>query len=107
MDAMLILTTADSDALAERIAISLVESGDAACVSIVAGLRSIYRWEGKVCNEKELLLLIKSTAERFESVRAHVRRLHSYEVPEVIALPVSAIDADYLQWLQSQTSDRC
>ena len=105
MDAMLILTTADSDALAERIAISLVESGDAACVSIVAGLRSIYRWEGKVCNEKELLL-IKSTAERFESVRAHVRRLHSYEVPEVIALPVSAIDADYLQWLQSQTRDK-
>jgi len=59
-----------------------------------------------VCNEKELLLLIKSTAERFESVRAHVRRLHSYEVPEVIALPVSAIDADYLQWLQSQTRDK-
>jgi periplasmic divalent cation tolerance protein len=106
MDAMLILTTADSDSLAERIATSLVESGDAACVSIVAGLRSIYRWEGKVCNEKELLLLIKSTAERFESVRAHVRRLHSYQVPEVIGLPVSAIDADYLQ-LQSQTSDRC
>jgi len=105
MDAMLILTTADSDALAERIAISLVESGDAACVSIVAGMQSIYRWEGKVCNEKEHLLLIKSTAERFEAVRAHVRRLHSYLVPEIVALPIAAIDADYWEWLQSQTSE--
>lgn len=102
MGAILVLTTADSTELAHRIATALVEAGEAACVSIVPGIRSIYRWEGKVCDEGELLLLIKSTSESFQAVRTRIRLLHSYTLPEVIALPVSDGDDDYLHWLTDQ-----
>ncbi len=101
MNAILVLTTADCAELAQRIATDLVDAGEAACVSVVAGMRSIYKWEGKVCDEGELLLLIKSAAEKFEAVRAHIRRLHTYQVPEIIALPVFAGDPDYLSWLRN------
>jgi periplasmic divalent cation tolerance protein len=104
MNAILVLTTANSPELAEGIAKSLVEAGHAACVSIVPGVRSIYRWEGKVCDEGELLLVIKTTAEHFEAARAQIRRLHSYELPEVIAVPVTAGDPEYLRWLADQLS---
>jgi periplasmic divalent cation tolerance protein len=105
MKAILVLTTADSPELAQRIATALVEAGEAACVSIVPGIRSIYRWEGKACNEGELLLIIKSVAERYEDVRARIRQLHSYQVPEVIALPIAAGDPAYLSWLTSQVTN--
>jgi periplasmic divalent cation tolerance protein len=106
MSEILIISTTDTLELAQRIANSLVEEGDAACVNIVPEIRSIYRWEGKVCNETEFLLLIKSTSGLFESVRSKIRRLHSYQVPEVIALSITAGDPDYLDWLRSQTGRR-
>jgi periplasmic divalent cation tolerance protein len=102
MDAILVLTTTDDPELAHRIAAALVEAGEAACVSIVPGIRSIYRWEGKVCDEGELLLMIKSVAEQFEAVRSRIRKLHSYQVPEVIALPITAGDPGYLDWMRGQ-----
>ena len=101
MSPILILTTADSMELAQRIALALVEAGNAACVNIVAGIRSIYRWEGKVCDEGEFLMLVKTSSDHFEAVRAHIRRLHTYQVPEIIAVPISAGDNDYLRWLLS------
>ena len=104
MNAILVLTTANTAELAHRIATSLVETGHAACVSIVPGIRSVYRWEGKICDEGECLLVIKTTAEKFEAARAQIRRLHSYELPEVIAVPVSAGDPEYLNWLADQIS---
>ena len=100
MNPILILTTADSPELARQIAGALVESGEAACVNIVPGIRSIYRWEGKLCDEGELLLVIKSAAEKYEAARMRIRSLHSYLVPEVIAIPIVAGDPAYLQWLQ-------
>jgi periplasmic divalent cation tolerance protein len=102
MSEILVLTTADSIDLALRIASALVEQKEAACVNIVPGVRSIYRWEGKVCDDAELLLLIKSSADRFEAVRSRIRQIHTYEVPEVISLPVSAGDQSYLRWLNEQ-----
>ena len=102
MSEILVLTTADSLDLALRIASALVEQKEAACVNIVPGIRSIYRWEGKVCDDAELLLLIKSSADRFEAVRSRIRQLHTYEVPEVISLPIVAGDPSYLRWLHEQ-----
>ncbi len=104
MDAILVFTTTSTCELAQSLASSLVEAGDAACVSLVPGVRSIYRWEGKTCDEGEWLLIIKTAAAKFETVRSHIRRLHSYEVPEVIAIPVAAGDPDYLRWLGDQIS---
>ena len=104
MDAILVLSTTDSMDLAQRIAGALVEAGEAACVNIVSGVRSVYRWEGKLCNEGEFLLLIKSSVDRFEAVRSRIRQLHSYQVPEIIAVPIHAGDPDYLKWLATAGS---
>ena len=100
MTGILVLTTSDTRELAETIARALVESGEAACVNIVPGIRSIYRWQGKICDDAEFLLLIKSTTERFDSIRSRIKNLHTYQVPEVIAVPLSAADPEYLDWLQ-------
>lgn len=102
MNEILILSTTDSLDRARGIAAALVEAGEAACVNIVPGIQSIYRWEGKLCDESEALLLVKSTAARFEDVRARIRQLSSYQIPEVIAVPIALGDAEYLHWLGEQ-----
>jgi periplasmic divalent cation tolerance protein len=100
MDEILVLSTADTPELAQKIAAALVEANEAACVNIVPGIRSIYRWEGKVCDETEYLLLIKSTADRFDAINARIHQLHTYQVPEVIAVPITAGDPAYLKWIR-------
>ena len=102
MNEIVILSTVDSVELGRKIAGALVDAGLAACVNIIPGVRSVYRWQGKICDEEELLLLIKTTAARFEEVRRLVRSLHTYQVPEVISLPVGAADRDYISWLCEQ-----
>src|SRR5437867_3736965 len=102
MSDIVVLTTTDSAELAQKIASALVESGEAACVNIIPGIRSIYRWEGKICDEGELLLLIKSSAERFEAIRSRIRQIHTYQVPEIISFPIADGDVDYLRWLEEQ-----
>ncbi len=101
MKEILILSTTDTPELAGQIATALVEAGEAACVNIVSSIRSIYRWDGKVQDEGECLLLIKSRSEKFESVRSRIRQLHTYRIPEVIAIPITAGDPDYLAWLNA------
>ncbi len=101
MNEIVVLSTADSLDLARSIASALVAANEAACVNIIPGIRSIYRWEGKVCDEGEFLLLIKSSAERFDAIKASIRRLHTYRLPEVIAIPISAGDPEYLNWLRA------
>jgi periplasmic divalent cation tolerance protein len=91
---------------AERIARSLVERGLAACVNVVPGLVSVYRWQGQVERESELLLVIKTRAERFEALREALVALHPYEVPELIALPIQAGHAPYLAWLDANATAR-
>jgi periplasmic divalent cation tolerance protein len=98
-DAIVILVTAGNEAEAERIARALVDERLVACVNVLPAVRSFYRWEGRVADDAELLLVIKTRRERFEAVAARVREIHSYDVPEVIALPVLAGSETYLEWL--------
>jgi periplasmic divalent cation tolerance protein len=94
-----VLTTAGSDAQAETLAQALVERRVAACVNIVHGVCSVFRWKGEVTREEEKLLLIKTSSSMLDRVRETIRELHSYETPELIALPVEDGDPDYLAWL--------
>jgi periplasmic divalent cation tolerance protein len=102
-DTILILVTAGSETEAETIAKTLVEERLAACVNLLSPIRSIYRWEGKIADDREWLLVIKTQAARFAAVEARVTALHSYQVPEVIALPIQAGTAAYLRWVQAET----
>ncbi len=104
-DEIVVLVTAGSEAEAEVLAETLVEEGLAACVNIVAPVRSVYRWKGDICRDQELLLLVKSRRDRFEKIEARVRALHSYDVPEVIAVPICDGSEPYLQWIAGQLSD--
>lgn len=101
MSEILVLCTTDTLELAQEIAAALVRNHEAACVNIIPGIRSIYCWEGKECNDQEFLLLIKSSEERFEDIRTRIRQLHTYQVPEIIALPITAGDSSYLAWLRA------
>lgn len=101
--AILALCTCPDEAAAERIATALVEERLAACVNRVPGIASTYRWQGKVCRDHEQLLLIKTTRERFEALRARIVALHPYELPEVIAVDIAAGHAPYLDWIKDST----
>jgi periplasmic divalent cation tolerance protein len=95
----IVLTTASSRDEAKRIAKALVEGRLAACVNLVDGVESIYRWQGEVEEAAEVLLLIKTNVEKIEAVETAVRRLHSYEVPEFLIFEVNGGSAAYLKWL--------
>lgn len=98
ISARLILTTASGDG-GTKLASALVESRLAACVNIVGPAESHYRWNDKVENASEYLLLIKTTAELVERVREKIHELHSYELPEFIVLNIESGDAKYLEWI--------
>ena len=96
---IVLLVTAGSAENAEAVARALVSERIAACVNVVPGVRSIYRWEEKVTVDSEWLLVIKTVRGRFAAVEARVKSLHTYELPEVIALDVAAGSKVYLEWL--------
>jgi len=102
-DALVVLVTTPTPERAAEIARAVVEERLAACGNVVPGLRSIYRWEGKLQDEGEALLVLKTTRARFEALKERVRALHPYQVPEVIALPVEAGSAPYLAWIAGET----
>jgi len=87
---------------AQRIARALVEERVAACVNIVPGITSIYRWKGAVEQEAELLLVIKTTGERVEQLKARLLQLHPYELPEVVVIPIGGGHGAYLEWIAQQ-----
>lgn len=101
--ALVVLSTAGSREDGERLARALVEERLAACVNLVPGVRSFYRWKGSVCCDEEVLLVIKSTRERFAALRERVRELHSYELPELICLDLSGGDPEYLAWVVAES----
>ena len=103
-DKIVVLCTCSGEDEAERLAKALVESRTAACVNILPNIRSIYRWQGEVESSAEWLLIIKSSRERFDGVRAEIEKLHSYEVPEILALPVVEGAPNYLNWLDGSLS---
>ncbi len=98
------LVTASSLEEAHRIARALVEERLAACVNILPAVRSVYRWEGAVEQAEEFLLVVKTVPERFEAVRDRVLSLHSYQVPEVVALPVQAAAPAYDRWVRESVA---
>ncbi len=99
-----VLMTAANAEEADTLARALVEEDLAACVNVVGGIRSVYRWQGEVCSDAEVLLIAKSTRAAFARLEARVRELHSYDVPEVIALPIEEGSSAYLDWLRQQVS---
>jgi periplasmic divalent cation tolerance protein len=102
-DVRLILTTAGSRDEADQIARALVDERLAACVNIIPGLTSIYRWKGETESADEFLLLIKSTAANLVPLETALRRLHSYEVPEFLVLTPESAAKPYLEWLLQST----
>jgi len=98
-DRIIVLITAGSEEEARKIAGSLVEGKKAACVNIVPGVDSLFRWEDRLDSARESLLLVKTKASLFPEIVEMVKRMHSYEVPEILALPIIAGSEDYLKWL--------
>ncbi|HLM98300.1 MAG TPA: divalent-cation tolerance protein CutA [Bryobacteraceae bacterium] len=101
-DKIVVFSTASSAEEAEKIARGLVNERLAACVNLVPAIRSIYRWQGKIEDSQEVLLIIKSSRERFDALRTLLEKLHSYEVPEVIAMPVVDGARNYLNWMDGE-----
>jgi periplasmic divalent cation tolerance protein len=98
-DAVVVLVTAPSAEIAAEIARTVVEERLAACGNVLPAVRSIYRWEGKLRDEAEVLLILKTQRKRFGELCDRVVALHPYDVPEVIALPIVAGSEDYLDWV--------
>ncbi|MBZ5704827.1 MAG: divalent-cation tolerance protein CutA [Acidobacteriia bacterium] len=96
----LVLTTAPSKEEAHKIARGLVDRRLAACVNIVPQIESVYRWQGKIEEAQEYVLVIKTTSGAFEKVRDAIRELHSYELPECICLAIDGGSSAYLKWLE-------
>lgn len=101
-DKIVVLTTCASAEEAEKIARGLVEKRLAACVNVLGGARSFYRWQGVLEDAAEHLLLIKSKRELFPRLRAALETLHSYQVPEIVVLPIIDGSGSYLAWLEAQ-----
>jgi periplasmic divalent cation tolerance protein len=99
-----VLVTSPPDR-APEIARAIVEERLAACASILPAVRSIYSWQGKLCDDGEALLVIKTRPERFERLRARIVELHPYEVPEIVALPIVAGHEPYLAWVEGSTRE--
>jgi periplasmic divalent cation tolerance protein len=100
---LLVITNVPDRATAERIAEALVTQRAAACVNILGGCTSVYRWEGKLEQANEVPLLMKTTREAYPRLESLLRELHPYELPEIIALPVSAGLPGYLDWVEQET----
>ena len=102
-DCLLIFVTTGSETEAEAIAKTLVEERLVACVNIVSPIRSIYRWEGKAADDREWFLMMKTLATRFPAVETRIKALHSYQVPEIIAVPIETGSEAYLRWIREAT----
>ena len=100
-DFLVVLCTCPDEATASRIARTLVQEGLAACANAVPGVTSIYRWQGEIHEDREVLLLIKSNASAWSVMEPRLRELHPYELPEVVAVPIVRGSAAYLGWLEA------
>lgn len=105
-DAIVVFMTAASGEEATRLAEMLVGAHLAACVQILPEMESVYRWQGKIERQSEVLLLAKTTREKFDDLEREVRALHSYDTPEIVAVPIVAGSAPYLEWLIKAADSR-
>lgn len=104
MPVAVVFSTFPSPDKAAEITRTLVDARLAACANLVPSVRSIYRWQGQLCDETETLAIIKTTADRLDALTARLTELHPYEVPEVVAIPVAGGHAPYLAWVAGETS---
>ncbi len=102
-DFVIVTTTTDDRAVADAIAQAAIEGGEAACARI-GSAESVYRWQGELCRTPEFVVELKTTAGAADRVRRTIARLHNYELPEVLVLPVLGGSADYLAWLRDQVA---
>ncbi|HEX4899047.1 MAG TPA: divalent-cation tolerance protein CutA, partial [Pyrinomonadaceae bacterium] len=98
---IIVLMTASSSEEADRLADMLVNGNLAACVQILPPIRSVYRWQGSIERSSEVLLIAKTVTDKFVELEQRVRAVHSYETPEIVALPVTAISEPYREWLSA------
>lgn len=103
-DAIVVFMTAANGEEATRLADMLVGAHLAACVQIMPEMESVYRWEGKVERQSEVLLIAKTTQAKFADLEREVRALHTYDTPEIVAVPITAGSAPYLEWLSNTTN---
>jgi periplasmic divalent cation tolerance protein len=99
-ECIVVFITAPSIESAEAIGKSLVEKGLAACVNMIPAVTSVYVWEGELCREQEILMMAKSVISLFPSLEAHVKELHDYDEPEIIAVPITEGSESYLKWVR-------
>jgi periplasmic divalent cation tolerance protein len=99
MRAIVVVTTVGTEEQAYLIAREIVARRQAACVNILPGVRSIYRWKGKICKDGELLLVVKTLEDEFAGIVATIRELHSYELPEILSFSVVRGEPGFLQWI--------
>ena len=99
VQAIVVITTAGSEEEANRLAGELVGRRLATCINVIPIRKSIYRWQGKLCEDSEFLLLIKSVENRYSAIEAAIQELHSYELPEILCFSVSRGEAGFLAWL--------
>jgi periplasmic divalent cation tolerance protein len=101
---IVILCTVPHDAAAENLARGLIEGRLAACVNAIPGVKSFYRWQGKIETDTETQLVIKTRSERFDELAAWISENHPYDVPEIVAIPAERVSEAYLAWAADQTS---
>ncbi|MGH7204837.1 MAG: divalent-cation tolerance protein CutA [Nitrospiraceae bacterium] len=101
---IVVFVTTPSEEEATRISRSLVEAGLVACANVLPRVRSIFRWEGKVTEELESLIVLKTRSGRFKELAMTIKNMHSYSVPEIIAIPIVQGSAEYLSWIRDVTS---
>ena len=103
-DYIVVFSTIGSIASARRLATVLVEESLAACVNILTGARSVYRWEGKIVDDEEVVMIIKTTRAKFDALESRILALHEYDVPEILAVPAGPISASYEKFLSDNLS---
>ena len=101
---LLVMTSLPDIEVANALARRLIDANLAACVQLQPGVQSIYQWEGRICEEQEVVLVAKTTAGRWTAISDYIKQNHPYDVPEIIAQPITHSDPDYVQWVVAETT---
>ena len=101
---LLVMTSLPDIEVAKALARRLIDANLAACVQLQPGVQSIYQWEGRICEEQEVVLVAKTTAGRWTAISDYIKQNHPYDVPEIIAQPITHSDPDYVQWVVAETT---
>ncbi len=101
---LLVMTSLPDQDAAKALAKRLIDSHLAACVQLQPGVQSIYRWEGRICEEQEVVLVAKTTAQQWSTISSFIKQNHPYDIPEIIAQPITHSHTDYARWVIAETT---